>query len=370
MKQLITASLFLVSTLSVAQPFIYVVNALENKVETFSPSGNEVGSFTIILENLVAPQDVAIDDDNNIVYISDSGTGQEKIIALSDSGVFDLISNTSAKDLELYDNNSKLLWTTNDDLILRYDFDSAIIDTLYQGDFVTLSGLAVATDGSVFFSDINNGDILKTSLQGGSAQTLFSDIGFIWDIEIDPINEKLYFTNRSKRMIQSADFDGNNLDTVLANAGTVKGLDIDLSEGKLYWATTGSFSEEKLQRMDFDGNNLETLIELSAFDSFNFFGLELGNDIITETEEAKIEQHIAVYPNPCSDFVIIDYKHQEGIKKFALLNIISTNGKIYKSEIIQAFPYSLKTSDLPEGNYFIELRVDNILEQTFQISKR
>lgn len=366
MKPVLTTLLTLLSIAGMAQSAVYVVNATSGTVELFNPG---TSSFTVILDSLSAPQDISFNKNNQTLYISDPG--QNKILGVSHTGVFDVINNTQANDLEWYDHDSKLLWTTTNGQIIRYNIVTGKIDTLFKSTMTNVYGLAIAPNGAVFFSDWKNHQLLKTDMQGNGPVSILPFIGDIWDIEVDTSDNKIYFTNRSKEMIQRADFTGGNLDTILTGVGKVTGLDIDFSEKKLYWATDQfGISPDKIQRADLDGRNLETLIALSSFANFQFLGLELGTSIISGSlEKTAADTRLIVCPNPCSDFMIIDYKSREGVRQAARARLISPDGKIYKSEQVLAFPFSWNTTDLPVGNYFLEISMDDRPVQSILLSK-
>ncbi len=374
MKPLMTLLFLLLTFWATAQTIVYVVDSDEERVLAFTPAGGGIGTFTVILDNLESPQDVTVDKNTNTIYVSDFFA--DKIIALTDGGVTDLIEDTNVFELELYDNNTKLIWTTSDELILRYDFNTSLIDTLYTGvQFETeIYALAIAPDGAIYFSDLANEEILKTDQQGSSAQVILSNVGRVRDIEVDTLNNKIVFTSRSENRIQRADFDGSNLETLVSDIGAVWGLDIGFTEGKLYWSTSVFDPDRKnrIQRSNLDGTNVETLADVtpSTLTSTGFFGLELGQEITTNTLELENGTlQIEVYPNPFSTYLRIDYESQTNELENLNLNLIGADGRIYRSGQIEAHPYIFQTGDLPVGNFFLELRSEQTVLKTIQLLK-
>lgn len=76
------------------------------------------------------------------------------------------------------------------------------------------TGLALdVADGQLFYVQYHNGTIGKINLDGSGNTTLLSGIQ-AFDIELDAINHKLYWTTSTR--IQRANWDGSGIEDVLA----------------------------------------------------------------------------------------------------------------------------------------------------------
>jgi hypothetical protein len=114
----------------------------------------------------------------------------------------------------------------------------------------------------LYWSENTAGRLRRARLDGAGSQLLLeltTGEGFplhLQGVDLDTQNDKVY----SRDLIQRADLDGSNLETLI-DYGTVLrgfvGIALDLSAGKMYFTeSTGS----RIQRADLDGANIEQLL--------------------------------------------------------------------------------------------------------------
>lgn len=360
MKNILLSFLIIFHSILCAQPFIYVANSISNQVDSYNMATGELKTILDMLDN---PYDIAVSPNNETIYISDPGS--EKIISIEGGIISDLITGVGALDIELNGDGTKLYFTTNNDLVVEYDLINNEEYIIYDGGFVTLRGLAVDEAAELLFvADIFSDNILQIDIITGDTEIILTDIGEVWDIELDSINQLLFFTNRSEENIQQCDYDGNDFTTILDDIGKPRGLDI--YNNQIYWATNkfGPGNPDKLQRADLDGSNLETIVEYSPFDNFSPFGLEVGDNLITESKEIIKENKFSVFPNPSADFITIGYEAQNN----CIIQIIDTEGKILFEKNNQHWPLNLDLATFAAGNYYLQLLDGHKLIGTQKIS--
>ncbi len=106
--------------------------------------------------------------------------------------------------------------------------------------------------------------IARAPADGGGAETLLTgfhhDTG-LGDLAIDADAGKLYWANRPDDLIECANLDGSDRDTVLAGVNAV-GLALDPAGGKIYWADY-TYDDPRICRADLDGSDAEDLVAAS-----------------------------------------------------------------------------------------------------------
>ncbi|MDE0397703.1 MAG: putative Ig domain-containing protein [Candidatus Poribacteria bacterium] len=84
--------------------------------------------------------------------------------------------------------------------------------------------------------------------------------GNVESIELDLINNKIYWTNAADSKIQRANLDGSHIeDLITTSDGLIHPvtLALDIEREKMYWS---DFTADRIQRSNLDGSNIENLI--------------------------------------------------------------------------------------------------------------
>jgi DNA-binding beta-propeller fold protein YncE len=95
----------------------------------------------------------------------------------------------------------------------------------------------------------------------GSNPDLLIDIGatsYLRSIAVDPQNSRLYYSDDQQSRIARASLTGANRGNVIASLDKPVGIDIDVANGKLYFADQGE--DPGIFRVNLDGSELEPLI--------------------------------------------------------------------------------------------------------------
>jgi DNA-binding beta-propeller fold protein YncE len=109
--------------------------------------------------------------------------------------------------------------------------------------------------------------IRRADLDGSNIEDILtnSTSGFTsaFDLVIDDIAGKIYWTNEISDKIQRADLDGNNLEDILTGLTNPLNITLDASGGKIYWSDYdyNSFNG-RIRRANLDGSNVEDLVDL------------------------------------------------------------------------------------------------------------
>ncbi|MEZ4386071.1 MAG: hypothetical protein R3D98_00555 [Candidatus Krumholzibacteriia bacterium] len=141
---------------------------------------------------------------------------------------------------------------------------------------ITLLVLALAaaapadTACRVYFTEWNsyNPDlsrIARANLDGSGLEVLatgFSEGTGVQDLVIDQEAAKIYWANRSAGLIERADLDGSDRETVVSGINPV-GLALDAAGGKIYW-TDYTYNNPTIRRADLDGTDAQVLHTCTA----------------------------------------------------------------------------------------------------------
>ncbi|MDC0936597.1 hypothetical protein OAS39_09935 [Pirellulales bacterium] len=127
---------------------------------------------------------------------------------------------------------------------------------------------------SIYWTDSINNTINWSNLDGSAQQVIIPNIERPRGIEVDPINEHIYWVDDT--MVRRANLDGTNvepLDSALRqNDGDVA---IDSVEGKVYWT---DLRDSNIRRSNLDGSNPE-----------NWLPTDVGaQGIVVDSESGKV----------------------------------------------------------------------------------
>jgi DNA-binding beta-propeller fold protein YncE len=129
--------------------------------------------------------------------------------------------------------------------------------------------------GRLFFLSIGGtggGRVLSVNDDGSDLKVVLNDRTAGPDgVVVDAASKKIYWTNMGRPSandgtIESSDFDGGNLTTIVPAAGawTPKHMKLDAKHGKLYWSDREGM---RIMRANLDGSNIETLVETAQGDA-------------------------------------------------------------------------------------------------------
>ena len=118
--------------------------------------------------------------------------------------------------------------------------------------------LALDADAGVaqaFMIEGGTGNIQRVNFDGTGLQTIVpGSPGYGQGIALDPVNQKVWWSNWNTGDINNANYDGTGVQTVFSVPSGIGGLDIDLTNQRVYIAATGSIISANL-----NGSGLTTV---------------------------------------------------------------------------------------------------------------
>lgn len=160
--------------------------------------------------------------------------------------------------------SGKMYWTDSaNGMIHRANLDGTNIEKLFD----TNRSRGIALDlaaGKMYWVEWGTGSIRRADLNGDNPETLLTDLGGIWGIALDPVDEMIYYcgfacSGRCSGSIFRAEMSGANPELIVtSNEGLVRPVSVavDPVGRKLYWV---DFARHVVQRADLDGTNTEDL---------------------------------------------------------------------------------------------------------------
>ncbi len=115
----------------------------------------------------------------------------------------------------------------------------------------------VATGAGFLFNDTEGGAIVRTNLDGSNPVTINGAAGNVFGMDVDEVNEKLYWSDFNGNSVLRSDLDGSNVETIITGITSPSGLSIDETNGKIYVIT---YNSTTLFRANLDGTGRETII--------------------------------------------------------------------------------------------------------------
>ncbi len=214
-----------------SQSKLYWADSDLKKILKSNLDGSDVSS--ILNEN--KPQFLTVDSKNSKVYWSDDGTSSVHSCNLDGSDSKVLISGlTSPKGICLSDENE--IFLIDEDKILRYTTSGKLLGVI-QEDLSNPIDLAVFNSKLYWGGGDENDKIEYSNLDGSERKVLVSDISYLKDIELDRINNKIYwlqFEIGGSNGIFRVNLDGTDKSIFLKES--IVGFTLDSDSGYMYYS--------------------------------------------------------------------------------------------------------------------------------------
>ncbi len=126
----------------------------------------------------------------------------------------------------------------------------------------------------LFWGDQTNEEIGRAHLDGSGAAPLLST-PFHAGLAVDPNAAQIYWSTSDSSeagRILRANFDGSNVQIIVANQGKPARLTLDVGRGKIYWT---DYVLDVVRRANLDGSNVETLFTAGANHNPNGITLDI-----------------------------------------------------------------------------------------------
>ena len=168
--------------------------------------------------------------------------------------------------------------------IRRADLDGSNVQDIVDTGYYPV-GIAIdLSNGKLYWTDKTSNNhydqnatnrVVRANLNGTNVEVLFSErntpesLFTYFQIVLDPTEGKIYwsksiFTLPEVGAVLRANLDGSNVEEIITGfkegtgrSGSLRGLTLDLSMGKLYW---GNCAAGKIKRANLDGSNVEDII--------------------------------------------------------------------------------------------------------------
>jgi hypothetical protein len=121
-----------------------------------------------------------------------------------------------------------------------------------------LSALNAVAQPKVFFSSGTASTIIKADLDGSNAATILTGVTIVYGIELDTANRKIYWTDQSAGTVERANFDGTSREVLISGISAPEGLALNVSANKMYF--TAGTATRAIFRADLDGSNISVVI--------------------------------------------------------------------------------------------------------------
>ncbi len=126
-----------------------------------------------------------------------------------------------------------------------------IVDLVTGLQFPTAIALDVA-DRKMYWTDKKMSVIQRANLDGSNVETLLAGVTFSLntDITLDVASGKMYWiqfiNNREWGGIRRANLDGTNVENLVTGLDTIESIALDVASGNMYWTEQGDFYADDL----------------------------------------------------------------------------------------------------------------------------
>jgi hypothetical protein len=159
------------------------------------------------------------------------------------------------------------------------------------GHFYT--GIVFDSEGTMY--GLDGLTVFRTSTDGSGRIDLgtFNATGTGLDVDLDPINGKIYWSTNNE--IHRIDFDGSNYESILSFGTTTEGIALDPVQGKIYFTTEKNGADNDLiEVMNLDGTDRTTLWTLPIASGPQDIDIDLGRGRLywTQTDLRRpVDEH-------------------------------------------------------------------------------
>jgi hypothetical protein len=241
----------------------------------------------VLVDDVVAPRDVAVSLSLGKVYWTDVGDATIKRANLDGTGVETIVSGHTVEHLEIDDAAGRMFWTSGADL-MSSDLSGGDVTTTV-GPAGLASGLTLDRDSQQVYWSVAGAGVLTVGYDGSGQAAAISDPA--WpetEIYFDAAIDKLYWYSPSEtvRSFLRANPDGTEVEVIADQHMPVpvtRGLIIDESAGRLFWVWP-SDSGGQIESVNRDGrdNGIAIGSQKSVVDllPFPINGLALGPETV------------------------------------------------------------------------------------------
>ena len=242
------------------QPIFYWADEGSGTIKRSTIDGS---STEIVISGINRPNGLAVDTTGGKIYWGARGSSTILRANLDGTCIENLVSINKFEpvDITLDLNNNKMYWTD-----IRYGkIQRANLDGSQIEDIAAFGGMAAGIDidlqnEKLYWTDPFGsplpGKVWSSNLDGSEAVNIFTESVNFYDITLDVNSENFYWAEGG--WIKRANYDGTNIENIISiSSGAVLGLDIDPISNKLYWTNALTNS---IHRSNLDGSGIENII--------------------------------------------------------------------------------------------------------------
>ncbi len=207
----------------------------------------------------------------------------------------------------------KIYWLSYDETVFRANFDGSLQEqVLMNEELQGASNFVVRPEESkIYFANAGESKIQFTNLSLGTTQTILDPL-FVnpANVAIDPIHQKMYWTDNERKSIFRANLDGTEVESIYTLPSSnhpltpfFEHIAFSLSESKIYWSECHSDNQNyKLRKAGLDGSNPVTVTEIGFPPENPSTLFRRSGPIAFDTSSGKLYWSISSrpYSNPAS----------------------------------------------------------------------
>ena len=257
--------------LDTANQKLYLTNAW-GKVQRMNLDGT--GFKPNLIVNLDAPQDVAVDAAAGKIYWTEQTSPRTGLIRRANldgtniEGVRNLTS--VAQGLALDTANQKLYITNASDKVQRMNLDGTGFKPNFIANLDAPTGVAVdAAGGKIYWAESNL--IQRADLNGENVETVATGLGTPVGLILSPIPVEAHISEAQRPPIYWYAATGGlqrltaaEVEDIAPGTENITGIAIDIRGGQLYWTEQTSPRTGLIQRADLNGKNVEIVKMLTS----------------------------------------------------------------------------------------------------------
>ena len=161
-------------------------------------------------------------------------------------------------------------------------------------------------DGKIYWS--RRDKIQRANLDGTKVQDIVTGLDEPEDIALDVSGGKIYWTVERGDRIQRANLNGTNVQDVVTGLNRPYGIALDVSGGKIYWTVERG---DRIQRANFDGTNVQDIV--TGLDEVKDTAIDASGGKIYWTEQSGHRIQRANLDGSDTHEVVIDLDGPRGI---------------------------------------------------------
>ena len=258
----------------VGSPAIYWVDQQASKIQNVNLNNLNVGDTVTGVPDSSA---IALDLTGGQIYWTETDTGKIRRANLEGTNVEDLITGLAGPSAIALDMVSRKIywtdqrWDSSIGAISASKIQRANLNGSNVQDVVTGLGIAEGialnvSRGKVYWTDSDMGKIQRANLNGSNVESLVKGLRMPKDIALDAAGGKMYWADYEGMQISRANLNGSNAETLVTGLEGPSNVVLDIKRRKVYWTdqtwnhVTGSISASTIQSANFDGSNVQEIL--------------------------------------------------------------------------------------------------------------